>query len=139
MRWGEGECGGKGGKATETEKGQRRRRRQATAADEESRGEATLGSMASACKQRAESRKERDGGERRGGGVTRGVEGVGVRCRGRREAAKSRTTTAIVADGDDSGGDDGAAAVKGVSGGLRREGRGRWVFDFTFFVMTDQR
>ncbi|KAK9140897.1 hypothetical protein Scep_010578 [Stephania cephalantha] len=36
----------------------------AAAADEESSGGATLGPMASACKQRAESRKERGDGER---------------------------------------------------------------------------
>ncbi|KAK9134261.1 hypothetical protein Syun_013591 [Stephania yunnanensis] len=100
--------GGKGG--------QRRRRRQAVAADEESRGGATLEPMASACEKRAESREERGVGERRAAavergkqrrqrkrarssGVIRGVKGVGVRCRGKREATESRTTTmTVVAD-----------------------------------------
>ncbi|KAK9083732.1 hypothetical protein Scep_030203 [Stephania cephalantha] len=109
-----------------------------------------LGSMASACKHWAELRKERGGGERRAaaftraqqrrrrrrarsGGATRGVVGVGVRCRGRREAVKSRATTAMtVDDDDDGGGEDCATAVKGFGWFGQRRDEDDGFFDLTF-------
>ncbi|KAK9101433.1 hypothetical protein Scep_024863 [Stephania cephalantha] len=131
---GKGGSGGGGGK-------QRRRMRRAGAERRSGRWRRRASSGHIRGRREAAERGEQRRRRRRArsGGVTRGVEGVGVRCRGMREVAEPRTTTTMtVADDGDGGGDDSAAAVNGVSGGLRREGTGKMGYRDILYSVADQ-
>ncbi|KAK9111285.1 hypothetical protein Scep_018804 [Stephania cephalantha] len=76
----------------------------------------------------------------RTGGATRGV--VGVRCRGMREPAESRSMSTMTVDDDGDGGGEDCAVRRWRRGqkGLRERGTRRMGFGFTsfFYVATDR-